>query len=697
MPNTEILAPVGGNESLIAAVRAGADAVYLGAEEFNARRNAQNFNDNDLKQAIEYCRLNSVKCYLTLNTLIKDTEMQNALQLVNRVWQYGIDAVIVQDIGLALEIHRLFPNLALHASTQMSVHSPSALLPLKQMGFKRVVVAREMSGAELKEFCKAAKALDIEVEVFVHGALCMCLSGQCYFSAYLGGRSANRGLCAGTCRLPFMAKGGTGYDLSLKDLSLIPYLGELEKMGVTSFKIEGRMKRPEYVATAVAAAKQMVQNGTVDDEIDRLLEKVFSRDGFTDGYYKATLGKAMFGVRSDYDKQLSAQNISKTHELYRRERQRLRLNMSITLKKGKPSALKVECNGISASVEGVMPEQALNRPINEQIVGDALSKLGGTCYYLGEAEFDIEPDISLPISAINNLRKAAITALDKKRLEIGRSVVQITPVTLNGADKNKSAGSFVRFANLMQCFAADELLDSLSGYSLPLNILVSALKNKELTKRQGLILKNSVVEIPRSMFNEQKVINDLKLVKNSGVKKAVCSNLAAVSLAQSQGFEMMGGFGLNLFNSFAIERAKKLGLSSAVISTELSLSEINNLCPPEDFNVFSFCYGRQPLMLTRNCPVKNGVGCTGKGDGCHLTDRKNTDFPVICGDGCSEVLNSKITAISPTLNQRSGCGSYLYLTLESPNEAKEVILKFLNSNDIGGYDYTGALSKTGVK
>ena len=284
MPNTEILAPVGGTESLIAAVRAGADAVYLGAEEFNARRNAQNFNDNDLKQAIEYCRLNSVKCYLTLNTLIKDTEMQNALQLVNRVWQYGIDAVIVQDIGLALEIHRLFPNLALHASTQMSVHSPSALLPLKQMGFKRVVVAREMSGAELKEFCKAAKALDIEVEVFVHGALCMCLSGQCYFSAYLGGRSANRGLCAGTCRLPFMAKGGTGYDLSLKDLSLIPYLGELEKMGVTSFKIEGRMKRPEYVATAVAAAKQMVQNGTVDDEIDRLLEKVFSRDGFTDGY-----------------------------------------------------------------------------------------------------------------------------------------------------------------------------------------------------------------------------------------------------------------------------------------------------------------------------------------------------------------------------------------------------------------------------
>lgn len=698
MSHTEILAPVGGKETLVAAVRAGADAVYLGAEEFNARRNAQNFNNDELKQAIEYCRLNGVKCYLALNTLIKDAEMQKALELVNRVWQYGIDAIIVQDIGLANLIHKAFPNLALHASTQLSVHSPSALSFLKEMGFKRVVVAREMSKAELEQFCKTAKLLNIEVEVFVHGALCMCLSGQCYFSAYLGGRSANRGLCAGTCRLPFMAKGGTGYDLSLKDLSLIPYFDELEKMGVASFKIEGRMKRPEYVATAVSAAKQMVDKNKVDDEINLLLEQVFSRGGFTDGYYKSNLGKAMFGIRSDYDKQLSAQNISKTHELYRHERQRLCLDMSITLKCGQPSRLIVKCGNIEVGVNGPEPETALNRPITEQTLGESLSKLGGTCYYLGKTEFDIEPNISLPISAINNLRKAAINALNEKRLVInGRKGIESTNIIFKKSNINKSAGCFVRFANLLQCFAVEGLLSKLNGYSLPLSKLEQGLKNKEITLNQRTALVNAVVEIPRGMFSEQNVKKSLEFIKKSGIDTAFCSNLAAVYLAKELGFKVIGGFGLNLFNSKALSKADEAGISASVISPELSLGEIQALCPPNEFNIFSFCYGRQPLMLTRNCPVKNGAGCKAKGDVCYLTDRKNARFPVVCGDCCVEILNSKITALSPPLKFANGCGSYLYFTLETPLEAKEVILSYLTSKEIRGSNYTGALSKTGVK
>lgn len=696
MPNTEILAPVGGMESLIAAVRAGADAVYMGAQDFNARRNAQNFNNDELKTAVEYCRLNGVKCYLALNTLIKDTEMRAALDLVNRVWQYGIDAIIVQDLGLAAQIHKNFPDLALHASTQLSVHSPSALNDLKQLGFKRVVVAREMSKTELEQFCKKAKELDIEVEVFVHGALCMCVSGQCYFSAYLGGRSANRGLCAGTCRLPFMAKGGTGYDLSLKDLSLIPHLDSLKKAGVASFKIEGRMKRPEYVATAVHAAKQMADENKVDDDITKLLEQVFSRGGFTAGYYNNLLGKDMFGIRTEQDKELSKQNISKTHELYRRERQRIPLNVSLALKCGIPSQITVKCNGISVSLTGPVPEVAVNRPITAGDVTASLSKLGGTCYYLGETKFDIDDNVTLPISVINNLRKQAVEVLNQKRLELNRQAVNDFNMDLAPVKGFKSAGCFVRFANLNQFFASQSLLGNLAGYSLPLNVITAALKNNNLTADQTTLIKNAAAEIPRSMFNEADVQKALELARQFGTKVAVCSNIAAVSLAAEYGFEIMGGFGLNLFNSGALQLANKMGVTSSVLSSELSTAQIKSLCPPNGFKMFSFSYGRKPLMLTRNCPVKNGVGCKNKAEGCHLTDRKSTTFPVICGNECSEILNSKITALSPNNNFENGCGSYLYFTLENPNDAKDVILSFLNLDEISGAQYTGGLSKNGV-
>ena len=267
----EILAPVGNAEMLYAAVRAGADAVYLGLNNFNARRNAENFTLESLREAARYCHVRGVKVYLTFNIIIGDSELKEALELCVGAAEAGIDAVIVTDIGFAKLIKEAVPSLPIHASTQMTVHSPAALKRLKEMGFDRVVVSREMSREELGEFCEAAKKLNIEVEVFVHGALCMCISGQCLLSSMLGSRSGNRGLCAGPCRLPFGCDGGTGYDLSLKDQSLIPYLGELWDMGVASLKIEGRMKRPEYVASAVAACRQMLLEGKVSEELSKAL------------------------------------------------------------------------------------------------------------------------------------------------------------------------------------------------------------------------------------------------------------------------------------------------------------------------------------------------------------------------------------------------------------------------------------------
>ena len=692
---TEILAPVGSEEMLVAAVRTGADAVYFGGNEFNARRNADNFGELQLGKAIEYCRLNNVKSYLTLNTLIKDSEIFDALELVKNAYIHGIDAVIVQDIGLVELIRKNFPDLPLHASTQMSVHSAAALENLRDLGFCRVVPAREMSKDELLLLCKRAKELNIEVEVFVHGALCMCLSGQCFFSAFLGGRSANRGLCAGTCRLPFSAKGGTGYDLSLKDLSLLNYINELSEMGVTSFKIEGRMKRPEYVASAVTAMRQMVDLGRVDTEISRLLEQVFSRDGFTDSYYKSTIGRNMFGVRSEQDKMLTADALSKIHGLYRNERQKIPLNMSLTVKNGLPVTLKISTDKEEVTVSGDLPQEAINLPLTPQRACESLSKLGGTCYMPNNLTADIEDGLTLPISVINQLRKAAVLKLDNLRIKPNRSTVEVDFSPIKKANDRKVSNFFARFANLEQFFACADILPQLKGYSLPAELLQNALESN-LDSRLKELLTNAYAEIPRGSTSDEKILKLLEKLKQSRVIGAVCSNLSAVSLAKRMNFKIMGGFGLNLFNTHALITAKKAEISSMVISPELSLNEINGLGDVAEAYIYSMCYGRQPLMLTRNCPVKNGVGCGGKKDYCTVTDRKKQTFPVICNNGFSEILNCKITDVSDSVNKIAVDGGYLYFTLESPEESANIIKEFLIGKSRNGADYTRGLFKSGV-
>lgn len=694
---SEILAPVGNSEMLIAAVRTGADAVYFGADKFNARRNADNFSNNELKDAIEYAHLNNVKCYLTLNTVIKDSEISDALNLVNEVITYGIDAVIVQDIGLAKLLHQNFPNLPLHASTQMSVHSPAALNILKKMGFCRVVPARELTKSELITLCKKAKELELEVEVFVHGALCMCLSGQCYFSAFLGGRSANRGLCAGTCRLPFSTKGGTGYDLSLKDLSLVSYLNELSQMGVTSFKIEGRMKRPEYVASAVTAIRQKVDFDKVDPEISLLLEQVFSRDGFTDGYYTKNFGKNMFGVRSEQDKQLTADALSKIHGFYRNEKQKIPLNLAITVKKGKPTLLTAKADGFSLTVSGDIPEKAINLPLSEERVSATLSKLGGTCYFANNVTADIEEGLMLPISALNNLRKAAVAQLNEKRINKNKNQ-GIKPFTLEKSKSNNRCikGFFVRFANPEQLKGSFEVLPHLEGFSLPANDLLNALKSQIAPQLKNALI-NCYAELPRGSTCDDSVTKTLIELKEFKVKRAVCHTLSAVQLATEQDFEIMGGFGLNLFNTQSIKTAESLNIFKCVLSPELSIGEIKNLGDTSKSSLYSMCYGRQPLMLTRNCPIKNGVGCKGKNNGyCLLTDRKKQNFPVICNNGFSEILNCKITDISDSVSNLKADFGFLYLTLESPADSLNVIKTFLKGESRNGADYTRGLFKSGV-
>ncbi len=433
----EVLSPVGSPQSLEAAVRCGADAVYIGAKKFSARRNAENFDINDIKETVCYCHIRGVKVYLALNIMIKQSELQDAFKLAAHVYECGVDAIIISDLGLASLIHECIPDMPLHASTQMTVHSESALPLLKNMGFTRVVVSREMNKKELENFCTEADNLGIEVEMFVHGALCMSVSGQCLLSSVLGARSGNRGLCAGPCRLPFAADGGTGYDLSLKDFCLYDYVNEISNIGVSSLKIEGRMKRPEYIAAATTACRQAVDNGYVKPELLNTLKNVFSRSGFTDGYYKSNLGREMFGIRTKENVIASNETFSYLHTLYRAERQSVPIDVNIDILSGKPITLKIYDGFNTACVSGEIPQCAENKPLEKSAVSDSISKFGNTPYYCDNISVNIDDGLFVPVSALNSLRRSAIEKLNAQRSKISVKKYKTPEILSGGSRKNR--------------------------------------------------------------------------------------------------------------------------------------------------------------------------------------------------------------------------------------------------------------------
>lgn len=404
----EILAPCGGAESLTAAVNSGANAVYLGETAFSARRNAENFTPEQLREAVRLCHLSGVKVHVALNTLVFDTELDKLEKTVEMIADCGVDAVIVQDFGVAKTIKKI-ADIPLHASTQMTVTSVSGAEMAKEAGFSRVVLAREMS---LKEIERVVKSVDIETEIFVHGAICVCLSGQCYMSAMLGGRSGNRGLCAQPCRLNFTCDKRENV-LSIKDLSLIPHLKEIEKIGVASVKIEGRMKRPEYVAAAVTACRKALAGETPDMEN---LRAVFSRSGFTDSYYNGTFEK-MQGVRTKEDVTAAPKAINELKQLYKDVYKRYSVDISAEIHDGQPSECTAECDGVSVTVTGGVPQQAINKPSTADDIAARLSKLGGTVFEPGKVSCNIDSGLILSASAVNSLRRDVIDKLSEKIIE----------------------------------------------------------------------------------------------------------------------------------------------------------------------------------------------------------------------------------------------------------------------------------------
>lgn len=626
--NIEILAPAGTYDALVAGVRSGANAIYLGTDNFNARMRADNFSPEVLKQAIAYCHARGVKVHITMNTLIQDSEIPDALKTIQSIASLGADAVILQDLGLAYLLKQCAPTLERHASTQMSVGTPSGVALLESLGYHRAVLPRELSKEEIKEISESSH---IELEIFVHGALCMCVSGQCYMSSFFGGRSGNRGLCAQPCRLPFKVSGGTGHDLSLKDLSLVECADDILKLGVHSLKIEGRMKRPEYVSAAVRSIKSSL-DGELSAELTEKLRAVFSRSGFTKGYFESRLGRDMFGIRQKEDVTASTNKIlTDLSRSYEKETPLIPVEFYLTVIEGEKVSLSASSMGKTCFVEeDYIPEKAINKPMTKESLSERIGKCGGTQFYMSKIEIDLDDGLIVPASVINNLRRKAISELENQLQCVKPH--DFTPIDIKPTahSSSKVLKFHVRVASAEQI---PQNLNNVENLYLPLNIDENSVKSLE---NSGV---NIAVEVPRGIFGNEKAVEKLLLrAKAMGISAAYCHTLDGVAIAKKLGFKLHTGYTMNVANSLSVKVLEDLDVKSITLSAELPLKKLGKIGGEVPRGIVAF--GRLPLMLTRNCPIKNGKTCAECKSSSYLTDRLDKKFPVMCNMGFSEILNS---------------------------------------------------------
>lgn len=650
MNNIEILAPAGSSESVYAAVRCGADAVYLGAKSFSARGNATNFTEDELKTAVDYCHLNGVSVHQAINTVAFDGNFSELLKVAVHSAEIGVDAFIIQDMGVFSVIKNALPSMPLHASTQMTIHSVDGAKKAMEMGFSRVVLSRELPLSVIKEICK----LPIEVEVFVHGALCMSVSGQCYMSAMIGGRSANRGLCAQSCRLPFSADNKEYYALSLKDLSYINEIHSLIDAGVKSFKIEGRMKRPEYVASAVDAVKKAVNYEPYDMAT---LKAVFSRSGFTDGYLHNNLGRNMFGIREKEDVLSAKDVLPKIRELYRRDIGRRDISFSVYAHLGEEMKLRAVSGEKEVTVTGDMVSVSENKPSDENFFKEKLSKLGGTPFTAKEISYDIGDDIFVPASSVNEIRRKAVEEISSLITENGK-IKANRDVLGKGERYIPKEKPYIRISALSY--------EQVKGISDAREIILPLSEYQKAEADDRILLS-----LPRFITDEEKIRETLIKAKEKGFSHAYCNNIAHFETAKNAGFVCHAGFGMNIANSYSLDMIESLGAVDAELSFEMKLSQISALSGNIKRGIIAS--GRLPLMLTRNCPIKSQVGCKN----CRkiLTDRKGAKFPVVCTNDYAEIFNCNTLWLGDKMPDIKGVD---FVSLIFHNETKEEIERIIS-------------------
>ena len=678
MTSFEILAPVGAQEQLKAAVRSGANAVYLGVDNFNARRNADNFTTENLKDAVKYCRLRDVKVFVTLNTLIFDKEIDALYETVKAIAESGADAVIVQDFATVKAVKEICPEMPLHASTQMAVHNVAGAKLLEEMGFSRIVLARELSLNEMKMIREAVKA---ELEVFVHGAHCMSTSGNCYLSAMLGERSGNRGLCAQGCRLNWTNTHGREYALSLKDMSYLDNIKDLMEIGINSFKIEGRMKRPEYVATAVSSLKKAINNEIYDK---LTLRSVFSRSGFTDGYLTAKRNVDMFGYRVKEDVTSATAVLKELESSYKNEIRPNKASAKLILKKDEPAILHFSSKGVSVTVQGEIPQEPRTAPLSEEIALRNLSKLGDTSFFLDSLGFENEDTLTLPASAINALRRDGANLLEnelsKKEYKIN-DVKPDIPYIKPDFSKPKTRIRLESFSQYSEAFEKADLV------ILPLEEVFNNLEEIEC------LPVKIAVELPQLIYpeDEKEVLKKLTAIKRTGIVRGVTGNIGGIALLKKVGFKIYGSHGLNITNSFSAQKYKDMGLEDVTISFELSEKGIKNTCA--DCTKGIYIYGYLPIMLLRNCPQKSVDGCLKCNGKSVLTDRKGIEFPLLCQNKKFSVLHNSIPLYIGDKNLSSLDFVTFYFTIEDKKDCEKIYQAYLNGNAPEGKKTNGLYNR----
>jgi len=645
----ELLCPAGSMECLYAAVMGGADAIYVGGKRFGARAYASNFDEEELRRAVNYCHLHGVKLYVTVNTLIEDSELSSALEYCSYLYSIGADAVIVADVGLISLLHRHLPELELHASTQLSVHNASGAEAAFEMGCSRVVPARELSRANIETLTERTRA---EVEVFLHGALCVCHSGQCLFSSLVGGRSGNRGECAQPCRLPY---GKGEYPLSLRDLCLAGHIRELIDSGVASLKIEGRMKSADYVYTVARIYRRLLDEGRdARPEEQEELRRAFSRGGFTDGYFTGKLSGGMLGIRTDADKQDSRSVSGKVFEPIRTS-----VRACASFRLGAPATLTLYNSKKRVTVTGDTPTEAINAPLTENALRARISKMGGTLLTLAEddIEIDLDEGINLSPAAINALRRKAV-----ERFEDSRRGEE--PITIPALRFKKHKAQPLRAATLMrEATFSDELCSKFDIVFLPLFSEDSALAGVKGVHLPAVITDSELPSVKKRLAE----------VSRLGIKFAEIGNVGQISLALEAGLTPCGGFRLNITNRQTAEYFSELGVKHLTLSPELTLPKAR------DVGGGVIVYGRIPLMITERCFTKDSFGCE-RCDNAALTDRRGERFPIMREHPHrSVILNSVVTYMGDRQRELRAAGMqslHFLFTCERAEEALAALSAF---------------------
>ena len=691
----ELLSPAGSPEGVIAAVQNGADAVYMGMGAFNARRGAKNFTDEEFVKAVRYCHVRGCKVYVTLNTLVNDREMRDAVAAAKLASDAGADALIVQDLGMSYAIRCALPDIPLHASTQMSLHNLAGVEAAAEMGITRAVLARELSFEQIRFITKNAS---IETEVFVHGALCFCHSGQCYMSALIGRRSGNRGLCAQPCRLQYSLGGRMDdHPLSLKDNCLVDQIRRLEEVGVASLKIEGRMKRPEYTGIVTGVyAKAIREQRNPDKEEMELLEKTFSRQGFTQGYF---IGDKldMFGVRSEPDKDADKIFAAARKQYAEGEMRRVPVHFYTVLEKGEHiKAIAFDDDGHKAIATGPVPERAKRQGLTEQYLTEQMFKTGGTPYNCIENKAKAEPGLYLPASEINELRRKLIAQLSAEREKApGRRTLRIPAPPVN-------VPAISDPARIYQVRTAEQLTPELAELK-PDYIYFPAMELAENFDPLRPFIDNGarpVAVMPRVITDDQsrEVYAALEKLFDYGVNEALTGNLGHVFIARQAGMKVRGDFGLNAFNSYTLRVLQDAGFISATASFELRLAQIKAMAKPIDTDLI--IYGRLPLMVSDQCIIRQSAGrCNCQTPG-QLSDRMGSVFPVVKEFGCRNVIyNAHKLYLADKRDDLYALGLWglrMLFTTESPRECVEVAKGYLGLTDYKPNVLTRGLYYRGV-